>query len=130
MRSQRGVAMVEAAIVTPIFLLLLFGIVDLGRYVWTRHVIVMAAAEGGRMAVINEISNAEIEDAVRNYAINGGITLVIDPVVSPSPRVASQQATVTVTARGFEFLVLPGFVADFAGIRDITATATVLIERG
>jgi Flp pilus assembly protein TadG len=130
MKSQRGAAMVEAAIVTPIFLLLLFGLVDFGRYFWTRHVIVEAAAEGGRMAVILEgVTDEDVRAVVLEWAERGGLPSTMTVNAEVAGRGPSETATVTATATGFQFLILPGFIADFAGVREIRAIATVVCER-
>ncbi len=49
-RSGHGQALVEFALVIPIFLLMLFGIVDAGRYVYMSSVLSQAAREGARLA--------------------------------------------------------------------------------
>jgi len=50
--GESGQALVEFAIVAPILLLLVLGIVDFGRAFFTYHVLVDAAREGGRVAVV------------------------------------------------------------------------------
>ena len=49
-RRQRraGQSLVEFALVLPIFLLLLFGLIDIGRYVYTANALNQAAREGAR----------------------------------------------------------------------------------
>jgi hypothetical protein len=49
---RRGQALVEFALVIPIFLLMLFGIVDAGRYVYMNSVLSQAAREGARAAAV------------------------------------------------------------------------------
>ncbi len=53
-RSRRagGQALVEFAIVIPIFLVVLFGMIDAGRYVYMRSVLSQAAREGARVAAV------------------------------------------------------------------------------
>jgi Flp pilus assembly protein TadG len=50
--SARGQSLVEFALVIPIFLLLLFGMVDAGRYVYMNSVLSQAAREGARLAAV------------------------------------------------------------------------------
>jgi Flp pilus assembly protein TadG len=47
-RSGRGQALVEFALVIPIFLLLIFGLVDLGRAVFANNSLAEAARDGAR----------------------------------------------------------------------------------
>jgi TadE-like protein len=51
-RSTRGQALVEFALILPIFLLLIFGLIDLGRFVITDHILSQAAREGARQAAV------------------------------------------------------------------------------
>jgi hypothetical protein len=47
-RSQRGVAMVEFAIILPVLLLLLFGVTELGRALYQQNTLYKAVASGAR----------------------------------------------------------------------------------
>ena len=49
---SRGQGLVEFALVIPIFLLLLFGLIDAGRLVYQSSVISQAAREGARLASV------------------------------------------------------------------------------
>lgn len=49
----RGQAMVEFALVAPIFLLILFGILEFGRYVYIAQILNNAAREGARYAIVH-----------------------------------------------------------------------------
>ena len=57
-RSQRGQGLVEFALVFPVFILLLFGILDLGRAVYAYNTIGDAAREGARVAIVNQIQTS------------------------------------------------------------------------
>lgn len=47
---SRGQGLVEFALVIPIFLVMLFGIIDVGRYVYMSSTLSQAAREGARLA--------------------------------------------------------------------------------
>jgi hypothetical protein len=51
-RSDRGQGLVEFALVLPIFLVMLFGLIDGGRYVYLNSVVSQAAREGARLATV------------------------------------------------------------------------------
>ena len=51
-KLQKGQALIELALVLPIFFVLVFGIVDIGRYIYMSHAVVEAAYEGARVAGI------------------------------------------------------------------------------
>jgi Flp pilus assembly protein TadG len=48
--TGRGQTLVEFALVLPVFILLLFGLLDVGRYVYMNSVLSQAAREGARLA--------------------------------------------------------------------------------
>jgi hypothetical protein len=50
---SRGQALVEFALVFPIFLLILFSIIDFGRYVYYVQILNNAAREGARYAIVH-----------------------------------------------------------------------------
>jgi Flp pilus assembly protein TadG len=56
-RRSRGQSLVEFALVLPIFLLMLFGVIDLGRVIWTIDNISNAAREGARYASVHGSSD-------------------------------------------------------------------------
>jgi hypothetical protein len=49
-QHERGQSLVEFAVVLPIFLLVVFGLVDVGRLVYTNATLSQAAREGARLA--------------------------------------------------------------------------------
>ena len=73
---RRGQALVEFALVIPILLLLLLGVVDFARAWNVYEVLTDAAREGAREAVVdNGKSEAEIRTIVRSAAGRAGIAL-------------------------------------------------------
>lgn len=50
--QERGQSLVEFALVLPIFLLILLGLIDAGRYVYMNSVLSQAAREGARVAAV------------------------------------------------------------------------------
>lgn len=113
--SDRGSELVEMAIVLPIFVLLLMGIMDFG-YLFQRYEILLnSAREGARLAVVDDtLTDTDIELRVVNYASNAGLTGGT-PVANAGDStmtvsgVAIATKTVTVTFTS-DFLFLPGSV--------------------
>jgi Flp pilus assembly protein TadG len=54
MGSDRGAAVVEFAIVLPVLLLLVFGIIDFGRALNAQIALTQAAREGARLDALNQ----------------------------------------------------------------------------
>jgi Flp pilus assembly protein TadG len=53
-RNHRGQALVEFALILPVFVLLLVGILDFGRAVFAFNTLNNAAREGGRVAIVDQ----------------------------------------------------------------------------
>lgn len=65
--------MVEFAVVAPIFIMLVFGMIEFGRAVMVQQVLVNASREGARQAVLDGTSTTEIEDRIDVYLSASGI---------------------------------------------------------
>jgi Flp pilus assembly protein TadG len=57
-RREGGQGLVEFSLVFPVFILLLFGILDLGRAIYAYNTIADAAREGARVAIVNQIQTS------------------------------------------------------------------------
>lgn len=78
-RSERATSAVEFALISPIFLMVLFGIVVFGSYLTVLHGVQQIAAEAARAAVAG-LSNAErVTLAQSNIAANAGSYPMIAP---------------------------------------------------
>jgi Flp pilus assembly protein TadG len=110
-RFDRGAAAVELAVVLPLLLLLVFGIIDFGRMLNSQITVSAAAREGARWAAVNQ----------------GGIAarvVTASPGLSPAPSttvvsgctggVPGSNARVTVTYP-FTFVTPVGAFAAFFG---------------
>lgn len=83
-RRQRGQSLVEFALVFPVFVMLVFGLIDLGRLVYVDNAIAQAAREGARWgSVQGRSSSATTRDDVRAYTL-GIMTAVPGPTVAVS----------------------------------------------
>ena len=71
---RRGAAVVEFAVVAPLFFLLIFGIIEFGRMVMVQQVLTNASREGARRAVVESASSAEVETYVNDYLSNASVT--------------------------------------------------------
>ena len=78
--ARRGTAAVEAALVLPVTLLFLFGIIEYGRYVMTMQILNAAARAGARYAlshvqpiILNGVTYGNATSDVQN-AVNTALT--------------------------------------------------------
>ena len=72
-RGQVGQALVEFALVLPVIVVVVFGILDVGRAVFTYNTLSEAARQGSRTAIVNQGGTAP-EDAAIAYAPSLGLT--------------------------------------------------------
>jgi Flp pilus assembly protein TadG len=108
---ERGAVAVEMALVLPILLLCIAGIIDLGRLFFVQTMVTNAAREGARMKSLG-YSNADTETRVQNasptIAQQGMGVSVSYPLVCPGAPLPTDEARVTVTVTGFDWLILDG----------------------
>jgi uncharacterized protein (UPF0333 family) len=66
-RRTRGQALVEFALLTPVLMVFVVGVIDFGKLFYTYQVITNAAREGARRAALadDKITDAVIQDAIR-----------------------------------------------------------------
>lgn len=147
---SRGQAMVEVALVSPLFFALLFGLIDLGRVIWAIDVVGSAAREGARYASVhagtpgikgNDLKSPdEIKAHALGFVVAGGVnpsaTVCFSEVnissqqlgcsgdTSTGAQVRGNLVTVTVQSSVPVFL---GAVFG-SGTFPVSATSTVLIN--
>lgn len=63
LRAQGGASAAEFALVLPLVLLLLFGIIDSGRYIWQVNELEKAVQLGARRAVVTDIVAGGLDSA-------------------------------------------------------------------
>lgn len=101
MKDRRGAAVVEFALVLPVFLLLIFGMVEFGRAIMVQQILVNASREGARQAVLDGSTVSEVANRVNTYlsasVINGAtIEYAVNGITVADPSVAGFGEAVTV----------------------------------
>lgn len=109
---DRGAAAVEMALVLPLLMLIIAGIVDFGRFFLQEIQLTNAAREGVRVAVVGE-DPAGIDARVR-AAAPGIPTLTMDPA-APECSGAGTTIKITVTDPDFEWMTLEPMLGFFPG---------------
>lgn len=107
--GDQGAAAIEFAILLPILLLVIGGIVDFGRLLYTEIIVTNAAREGVRMAAMGFPSEAQtrVDAASPNLELTG--TLATSPCGPSSGTFSEVRYTVT-TVDEFEWLLLDAFM--------------------
>jgi len=133
-KTLTGASAVEFAILLPVLLLIVFGIIEFGLLIYNKHIITSASREGTRYGIIAQnprVSDAEIDTLVQNYCNNRLVTFG-----------AATNPTTTVTRTGlafgdnltvaviyhYDFLLIPNFITTFTGGVDISAQTVMRME--
>jgi Flp pilus assembly protein TadG len=120
--KRRGAAVVEFAIVVPIFFLMVFGMIEFGRMVMVHQLLTGAAREGARQAIVNGATAGDVEQTVRNYLTSTSVDGQEASVsVTPDPATANTGEAVTVET-GIDFEKVSWLPAPFF-LQDLTLNA-------
>ena len=156
-KNQKGASAVEFAIILPLLLVLLFGIVEFSILFYNKAMITNASREGARAGIVfasDRLSEAEIKAVVNNYAathlINFDPSQVLD-MDNPPPKhtdsvigdsdvddaisngLIDSGESLTVTVKyTYDFLVFPNLTkllgGSFAGIQNLKAVTVMRYE--
>jgi Flp pilus assembly protein TadG len=134
-RSQNGASAIEFAIVLPVLVLLIAGIMEFSVFLYDQAVITNASREGARAGIVFSdppISDAEIEAVVNNYCTGHLITFGAAPGATTSvSRAGSGSAgdplTVSVNYH-YDFLVIPNFLSSLTGGIELTGQTVMRME--
>src|SRR5207244_3134722 len=88
-RSAQGAQIVELALVLPVLLLVLGGIVDFGFLFKNYEVVTNAAREGARFALLPTSAPADVQTRVNSYLSAGGLVPASATVPRDNVSVAS-----------------------------------------
>jgi hypothetical protein len=120
---------VEFAVVAPVFLLLVFGMIEYGRMVMVQQVITNASREGARVAVLDGSTAADVADIVTRYLTSGAIDGANITIIPDNPQDAGFGDPVSVSVDiGFSQVSwLPSPM--YLGGRTLSATTVMRRER-
>ena len=124
-RREDGQSMVEFAVLLPILLVILCGIVDFGWLFYNRIALTNSAREGARYAVVHYNASAAWEQDVKDEMLDG-LVGVDDPTITvrtmPGDKI---KVTVTASPR-----ILTAFTSTILGknTMEMTGECTMKIE--
>lgn len=131
-KQEKGAALAEFAVLAPLFVVLLFGLVEFGLALYAKSVLTNASREGARFGVVYGTprkSEAEIIARVTEYLNKAGFydTPEVTINVTGEGGASGSQLSVTVSYP-YQFQVLPNFVQGLTGTITLTANTVMLME--
>jgi Flp pilus assembly protein TadG len=135
LKCCKGAAMVEFAIVLPLLLMLVFGIIEFGIMLYDKAMITNASREGARAGMVydfpNRVTAAAIMSVVQTYTTGHMITFgaAVNPTTTIPTGIcvnAGDSLSVTVTYP-YTFLVLPKFVTSLVS-NPLNLSATTVMR--
>jgi len=118
-QDQNGGAAVEFALILPLLIFLIFGIIEFGLLEYNKLILTNASREGARAGVVMRIprvDDAQIQTVANKYAQNylvtfGSGAISFDPPISPADRSGNKSGIdlIFTLKYPYEFLVLSAF---------------------
>ena len=84
LKSERGAELIEFALIFPLLLLVLLGIIDFGFLFQRYEVLTNATREGARMAVLPNYTGADVRSRVCQYLLTSGVPTAGCPGTAPT----------------------------------------------
>lgn len=118
-RRGRGQALLEFAVVLPIFLLIAMILLDFGRVVYAQHTITQDAREAGRNAAVGAEFTQAKYDAIRaaGLRMSPGVPLTAADITG-DPAMSCSAVAATLALPGVDDALSPGSCFYPAGIGD------------
>jgi len=128
--KEQGATLVEFSIAATVFLVVVFGVIEFGRALWTHNALSDAARRGARYATLH--SATEIEQ-VKNVVVYGNAdgsgtplvpNLTTENVSADYSNFALNAGTVSVSVTGYEFQFIVPIVGTTITMPSYTTTLT------
>lgn len=126
--ARRGAAVVEFAIIAPLFFMLVFGIIEFGRALMVQQILTNASREGARRAILEGVDEDEVKQVVNEYLTNASVTGT-STAVSPSNLGAVGKGTAVTVTVSVPYASVAWMPSWFLGDNTLHASSTMRGER-
>ncbi|MFC1610192.1 TadE/TadG family type IV pilus assembly protein [Myxococcota bacterium] len=141
-RKEAGASATEFALILPLLVVFVFGIIEFSVLLYDKAVITNASREGARTGIVYEFDpsgmstynhpdDAAVVDAVNNYVQNHLITFgaIAPPTITVNRAGdATGDALEVMVDYHYDFLLLPTFLTSMAGGADIRGRSVMRME--
>lgn len=127
--QEKAAAMVEFAMILPLFLLICWGVIDFGRLFFTSNSLASAAREGGRVAAVLPdpvVGIAQVRARARQSFVPFGGDTLKDSQIEVD---VSSPGTVVVTIRNYPAPVITPLASLIGVTKTMTRKATFRREQ-
>ena len=136
--SQKGASAVEFALVLPLLMVITFGIIEFGMFIYNQQVITNASREGARAAIVASaprLTPAQIQAVVDTYCLNNMVTFgtqntptIVNPPVGYNAAAAFGTDLRVQVNYQYSFLVIPNLVPGISRLRNMQAVTVMRYE--
>jgi Flp pilus assembly protein TadG len=127
-RTRTGAAVVEFAVVGPLLVMLTMGMMEVGRVVMVKQMMVNASREGARLAILPTSTASQVISHVQSQmadsAINGTNVVLTPTSLENAPAGTAVTVTISVNANQVSWIPNPLFTFN----KPITASTTMRRE--
>ena len=124
-QKSLGQELIEYAITLPIFLILVLGIVDLGRAVYYYSAMNNVVREGARYGSIH-LENTNIDTEICNMIIQRAIGVSLD-CSDVTTNIDLNTGTIEVTVT-YRFVLVSQIISGFFGVNDLQLTTSSIMQ--
>jgi Flp pilus assembly protein TadG len=129
-RRQDGSVILETAIMITVLLLLIFGMIDFGRVMYTENSLISAAREGARYGAVQSspVSSSGVQGVVRsrfNQYTFGGDTLTNSAITVTDSSTAATPFVKVSIAYTFKWISPVAKIASIIAKQTVTYTTTL-----
>ncbi len=126
-RRERGSNLIEFALIAPVLLLIILGILDFGRAIYAYSVVANAAREGARYGIIHHDPSDiyDIQCRARDTAVALNPEQLTVFVILPTEEQSTVQVEVT-----YLFRLITPLVAEAVGGSSVTLRSTATMYTG
>jgi Flp pilus assembly protein TadG len=128
--NHEGTAVVEFALILPVFLVLIFGVLEFGLIMHSKGIITLASREGARYGVVYRVPRqdaGQIQTKVQSYlqgvGVNGPLTITVTGAGGTTGSPLGVKVDYT-----YNYLVLPRFITGLTGNLTLSAETIMLLE--
>ncbi len=130
-RTEDGAAAVEFAILLPVFVLLVLGMIEFGLLIWRQEILTNASREGARAGIVSGNPRPTSDDiiaVVSIYLSSAGIDpSILNISVNGAEGLSGESLTVLVQYP-YPFLILPNLMAGLGTSLTLQAQTMMSLE--